>query len=71
MKEVQEQSRWNSTSTVQAVSYLLSEFFKAPLLDESAAAPARAIVDRALKKENQEWELVREGRGLRRHGETL
>lgn len=39
-------------------------FFKASLLDDSAAAPARVIADRALKKENQEWELVREGRGL-------
>lgn len=43
-------------STVQAVSYLFSEFFKAPLLNESAAAPARVIADRALKKEKQEWE---------------
>ena len=39
-------------------------FFIAPLLDDSAAAPTRVIADRALKKENQEWELVREGRGL-------
>lgn len=44
------------------ISFL--NFFKASLLDDSAAAPARVIADRALKKENQEWELVREGRGL-------
>ena len=31
-------------------------FFKAPLLDDSAAAPARMIADTALKKESQEWE---------------
>lgn len=64
MKEIHERSCWNSTSTTQAVSHPFSEFFKAPLLDDSAAAPARVIADRALKKENQEWELVREGRGL-------
>ena len=54
MKEIHEWSCWNSVSTVQAVSYLFSEFFKAPLLNESAAAPAGVIADRALKKEKQE-----------------
>lgn len=41
-------------STVHAVSTLFSEFFKEPLLNESAAAPARVTADSALKKEKQE-----------------
>lgn len=65
MKEIHEQRYWN------AVSYLFSEFFKAPFLKAPAAAPVRVTADRALKKEKQEWELLREGKGLRRHGETL
>lgn len=57
-------------STVWAISYPFSEFFKVPLLDESAAAPAGVITDRALNKDNPQWELGREGRGWRQHGET-
>lgn len=37
-------------STVQAILYLFSEFFKVPLLGDSAAASALVITDRALKK---------------------
>lgn len=62
--EIYEQNCWDSLSAILASSHLF-EFFKAPLLDEfaaAAAAPVRMIADRALKKQNQEWELVGKSR---------
>lgn len=71
MKEIHERSCWNSTSTTQAVSHPFSEFFKAPLLDDSAAAPARVIADRALKKRKPGVGVGEGRKGVRRHGEIL
>lgn len=50
-------------SSVQAKSYLFSEIFKAPLLDEFATAPARVTVGRTHKRKPGEglgegWEGV-------------